>query len=62
MSCGCQNKKLSCYERVKQLAEKFAKAEGVVCALYRLGDTWQFSPANAIPPGVAPYEFVSPLQ
>lgn len=63
MGCGCEHKRLSCYEHTKKLAEAYAKSEGVIVALYRdsLG-VWTFAPVGSPEyEGDVPLEFVSPL-
>jgi len=57
-------KKLSCYEHQKDLAQRYAKAENRLVALYINGlGLWSFvevgTPEYA---AITPVEFISPLQ
>lgn len=39
MGCGCINRELSNYDRIRKLAIAFAKGEGVNCVIYQCHDS-----------------------
>lgn len=44
MGCRCINKELSTYDRIKTLAKKLAKSEGITCVIYKCEMGYNFSP------------------
>lgn len=42
MGCGCINRGLSTYDRIKELAKKFAKSEDVICVIYKCDMGYNF--------------------
>lgn len=63
--CGClqQKKDRACYEKIKEVAVKFAKATNQVVCLYQFGEGWDFCAINTREfNDIAPVEFIHPLQ
>lgn len=64
MGCGCseQIKKRSCYDNIKEIAGKFAKAENVMVIIYRQGEKYNFIQADTPEAeSITPIEYISPL-
>ena len=46
MGCGCVNKELSTYERIRSLAVTMAKNEGIIYVVYRCAIGYNFAPIH----------------
>lgn len=46
MGCGCLNKELSTYERIRSLAIKMAKEERIIYVVYKCAIGYNFAPIH----------------